>query len=361
MIMKRRLNVIVALTLSVILAAATSQGRTAEPRESALESLLSKQPDEKALNAAIAKATEAGVPAAAITEAKLRFYLTNKNYKELYRLRNEFQAMLDKWESKASNWKTKEDAETLVAYATAKGANAEHDEELFHRSILRAFWLSPTYADSFGRLVIDHKRDERAKALVEKASSAAKGDDPARFEAAVKEAFWAAPEDGEDLGKLVTGFQKRQTLLSLVIPLQTELLAADGSKVTLKNLIGKRQALYLDFWASWCAPCIARMKTLESRGRALKNSNVVVAGVNTEHDISIAEKMQKQKHMTVAWLVEPESQPLHKIFEIDSIPKVWIITKDGKLLYEGHPDDDELADLLKEKYQVTLPPSENED
>jgi thiol-disulfide isomerase/thioredoxin len=360
--MKTKPLIIFLSVCSLGLSGLTTAARAAETSDKkvVVKELLGEHEDEASLQKAIDKATKAGVSRGTIVEARMRYHLGQKDLDALYKMRGDLKTIVDEWQSDASAFDTKEEAETFVAFVTAMAADSAKDDKLFKESIVRAFWLSPSNADTFGKAVIDHKRDPSADKIIDAAMQASKGDDPAKFEAAVKEAFWIAPDKADKLGELAADFQKRQKIKDLTVPLDTELLVSDGSSVTLKTLLGKRRALYLDFWASWCGPCRARMKTLEARGKALRDAGIVVAGVNTEHDLALAEKMRKEKHMTVAWLVEPKTQPLQKVLDVEAIPKVWLIDASGKLLYEGHPDDDDLRQVLKSKFDVTLPPNQNE-
>lgn len=51
----------------------------------------------------------------------------------------------------------------------------------------------------------------------------------------------------------------------------------DGGKLSLNELRGK--AVFLNFWASWCLPCRAEAKDLESAWRKVKDKNMIFLGV----------------------------------------------------------------------------------
>ena len=51
----------------------------------------------------------------------------------------------------------------------------------------------------------------------------------------------------------------------------------DGKKVTLEDLRGK--AVFLNFWASWCEPCRAEAKDLETAWQKVKDKNMIFLGV----------------------------------------------------------------------------------
>ena len=47
------------------------------------------------------------------------------------------------------------------------------------------------------------------------------------------------------------------------------------------------------------------------------------------------------------WLVEPPDRPYSKAFELDSIPRMILLSPEGKVLFNGHPEDPALWAALK--------------
>jgi peroxiredoxin len=62
---------------------------------------------------------------------------------------------------------------------------------------------------------------------------------------------------------------------------------ADGRPQALSQWKGK--LLVLNFWATWCAPCVAEMPALEQAQRELAARNVVIVGVGTEEPSRVRE------------------------------------------------------------------------
>ena len=130
------------------------------------------------------------------------------------------------------------------------------------------------------------------------------------------------------------------------IPMELRFQLSNGGHTTLAKLTKGKKAVLLDFWASWCGPCMALMPELKKKAEALGPQGIVVAGMNTEAEPDTAEKTRKNLEIKFPWLVEPEDAPLSDLLEIDSIPRMILISPEGKVLYNGHPQDPRLNAAL---------------
>ncbi len=202
--------------------------------------------------------------------------------------------------------------------------------------------LIPTYDNVVDKgikgLLLMDEREFVALGLCIKAKKALDEGDDASFEIYAKQAFWEDPRIADLLEKWIT--QHRQAQLR--VPLDVELLDLDGTKITLQKLMEGRKAVILDFWASWCGPCIGTFPELPAHAAAVDKKGVVWVGLNTESNIKIANKFAKQHNITSPWLAEPSNRPYSKLLKVDSIPRTVMITPDGKIVFNGHPQDPSL-------------------
>ena len=110
--------------------------------------------------------------------------------------------------------------------------------------------------------------------------------------------------------------------------------AADGKPFSWESVRGK--VVYLDFWASWCGPCIGEMPAAQKLHAALHDRAADVVFLNVSVDGSAA---NWQKGMTKHHV---EGQNLHsagdwnspalKAYGISSIPRYMIVGPDGRIL-----------------------------
>ena len=161
------------------------------------------------------------------------------------------------------------------------------------------------------------------------------------FEREMKEAIWKDPKLAEIVAERIIAFREKQRVKAITLPMHLELETSQGGKTSLAKLVEGKKALLLDFWASWCSPCMRAMGDLKTRAEKLKPAGIVVAGINTESDRTKAEKVRNEKKMPMPWLVEPKEGRLSKLLRIDSIPRAVLVMPDGKVAFSGHPGDRE--------------------
>ena len=79
-----------------------------------------------------------------------------------------------------------------------------------------------------------------------------------------------------------------------------------GKKVTLKNFNGK--IVLLNFWATWCVPCVAEMGSLERLYKTYKDRNFEIVGINVDaaENDAVVSKFVKSNGISFTVLRDPE-------------------------------------------------------
>jgi len=142
---------------------------------------------------------------------------------------------------------------------------------------------------------------------------------------------------------------QQEALADFTVPMDMELASVDGDSRTLEQWMGGNKAMLVDFWASWCGPCIRLMPSLKEKEATLSAQGVFVAGVNTDRgeQQSKAARTREQHGMeSVPWLLDRNGGDLSGMLMIDSIPRMVLIGREGQVLYNGHPMDEKLGVAL---------------
>ena len=103
------------------------------------------------------------------------------------------------------------------------------------------------------------------------------------------------------------------------------LIALDGSRASLAELEGK--TIFMNFWATWCPPCIAEMPSISALYNDTKEGNVVFVMISQDNDSNKAREFIKQKKydFPVYFL----ASPIPDAYRGRSIPRTYIISPDG--------------------------------
>ncbi|MBS1689979.1 MAG: TlpA family protein disulfide reductase, partial [Bacteroidetes bacterium] len=103
----------------------------------------------------------------------------------------------------------------------------------------------------------------------------------------------------------------------------------DGKDIKLSDLKGK--VVMLDFWASWCMPCIAEMPYAAKIEQEYKDKDVVFLYVSVDEDDNawknaIQKRNIEGMHMRATGGMEG---PLAKQYDVEGIPSYFLIDKKG--------------------------------
>jgi len=110
------------------------------------------------------------------------------------------------------------------------------------------------------------------------------------------------------------------------------LTGINGENIDFNDLKGK--VIFVNLWATWCAPCIAEMPSIESLYADYEgNKNLAFAMISLDKNHEKAIKFMKRKGYSFpAYL--PDASLLPKVYESNAIPTTYVIDKEGFIVYE---------------------------
>lgn len=151
-----------------------------------------------------------------------------------------------------------------------------------------------------------------------------------------------------------------KTKLSVIIVLTASLFACTAladrvgdpaAPLKIKEWVKKKAVDVLDgknvyvveFWATWCGPCKVSIPHLTELQQRFKDKGVVVIGISDEGVDKVkpfVEKMGDQMDYTVACDdARQSSDGYMKAYGQGGIPHAFIVGKQGKVIWHGHPMD----------------------
>jgi thiol-disulfide isomerase/thioredoxin len=134
-------------------------------------------------------------------------------------------------------------------------------------------------------------------------------------------------------------------------PMKLAFTAADGTKVDVSKMKGK--VVLIDFWATWCGPCIASLPELKKLYAQHHDKGLEVIGISFDDDCNEMQRFTKKNGMPWPQFCDGNKweNAVNKEFNIRGIPTMFLVGKDGVLrdVFARENLPEKIEALLKEK------------
>ena len=125
-----------------------------------------------------------------------------------------------------------------------------------------------------------------------------------------QEVEWAEPEDRQP------------------VDLSGTFKTLDQEEVSLTDLQSK--VLFLNFWATWCAPCLAEMPSMASLYDQLSPEGLTIIALSDEDPQIIQGFLERSPYPFDVWL-DPDSVLIQR-FQVYQIPATLVVDSQGRLI-----------------------------
>ncbi len=98
--------------------------------------------------------------------------------------------------------------------------------------------------------------------------------------------------------------------------------------ITLRDY--RHRVVVLNFWATWCPPCVEETPTLEKFAEQMGRLGVAVIGVSVDRDQAALEKFVSDFHLSFTIARDPD-QTLASRYGTFKFPETYIIDRSGKV------------------------------
>lgn len=114
-------------------------------------------------------------------------------------------------------------------------------------------------------------------------------------------------------------------------PLDISFTAVDGRKVSLADLKGK--VVLIDFWATWCGPCVAEVPTVKATYDKYHDAGFEIVGISLDDSKEELLRFIKEHQMTWPQYFDGKqwNNDISFRFGIDGVPTEWLVDRNGNL------------------------------
>lgn len=124
-----------------------------------------------------------------------------------------------------------------------------------------------------------------------------------------------------------------------------------GDEVSLTDFAGK--VVLLDFWATFCPPCMAALPELQALHERNQERGFVVVGVTVDQRDALVERATREARITYPILrATPEAW---NAYRVTALPALILIGRDGRIIRRYGGEADKAAMLAEIEKAIAVP------
>jgi thiol-disulfide isomerase/thioredoxin len=125
-----------------------------------------------------------------------------------------------------------------------------------------------------------------------------------------------------------------------------------GKTISLRDYAGK--PVIVNFWATWCTPCLLEMPSLEELSRKYAGSGLTVLGLTVDVELNSATPQKiaaTTKRLGVSYPIVISDRSIHRLYgPVHLLPATFYINREGVIVEDvwGHPDKVTMEKYIRE-------------
>ena len=148
--------------------------------------------------------------------------------------------------------------------------------------------------------------------------------------------------------EIISSEEQSETQLEASAAPDISFMNEDGETVTLSSLKGN--VVFINFWATWCPPCIYELPSINELKSTLGNDDIVFVMVDVDNDMEKSTAFMRENNYDLPVYVAASDIPTEYLG--GAIPTTVILDKSGEMVVriEGGRDftEPEIVQALKE-------------
>jgi thiol-disulfide isomerase/thioredoxin len=140
--------------------------------------------------------------------------------------------------------------------------------------------------------------------------------------------------------------------LQRAVPVELALSDIDGRTRSLAEFRGR--VTLINFWASWCPPCLQEMPALLRLQQMMQGKPFAILGINVAEGIRRVRTVASQLDLTFAVLLDPDSRAFRQL-GAEVLPSSYILDGDGIIRFAVFGAVDWDSDAIQDTLETLLP------
>lgn len=96
----------------------------------------------------------------------------------------------------------------------------------------------------------------------------------------------------------------------------------------------KGKVIFLDLWATWCAPCVAELPSIERLYEHFKNEKDIAFVLISNEELEKVKRYVERKSLQAPYYLTNPENPVPEVYRTNFIPATYIISKNGEIRYK---------------------------
>lgn len=102
-----------------------------------------------------------------------------------------------------------------------------------------------------------------------------------------------------------------------------------GAQISLASYRGK--VVLVDFWASWCPPCLESLPAWEQLRNKIGTGTFEVIAINVDEDTDDGIRFLRNRPVSYPVLADPEGE-IGKPWGVRSLPRYFLVDREGQIV-----------------------------
>jgi peroxiredoxin len=120
----------------------------------------------------------------------------------------------------------------------------------------------------------------------------------------------------------------------------------NGKRITLSSFKGK--VVLLNFWATWCPPCLAEMPSFKKLYSEMRSSGLEIIAISTDRSVNETRGFTDKKGFDFPILMD-EDRAVTKQYKVFSLPTTFLIDRNGVIIEKFFGENDWASREMKKK------------